>query len=492
MDTAYLGITFIKYFGIILSCFYIFGRALNCESFSAVKMVIACLTAAALALLMCLLQGLSILRFLILTLLCGLFMSLMTRTKLDLAVTATGLSAVISYLLFAVLSLILGLLFILADIPTDVRVYIAIFIIQLLLTPLPFQIRRFKRGFPFLKRPGAGWVGIFISGLIIVLYGLAGILYINKSSENIIAVVIGFIVLCAAGFVCWWRSGITRLYLDKVKEREIETLHKTIDGQMETMEEVVRSNAVLAQRLHRNDEKIKAMEKELLKLKSKILIGADMALGEDMAAILDQLEELKKEYALEAVQSKTLPATGVPSVDAMLSHMLDIAVADGIIFDLIVTGSIRQMVEDAVPKGRLETLIGDHVKDAIIAINKGDKGSKSILAHIGLVSGCYEFSAKDTGSEFEIDTLLELGIYPVTTHKDTGGSGWGFMTTFDTMRETKASLIITEFAPGTNHYTKKIAIRFDGKNEYIVESYRANSIKSKYERAGMIIRPIVC
>ena len=87
-----------------------------------------------------------------------------------------------------------------------------------------------------------------------------------------------------------------------------------------------------------------------------------------------------------------------------------------------------------------------------------------------------------------IPTLLKLGKEAITTHKDTGGSGIGFMTTFETMQECKASLIIEEKQPiSNNDYTKSITIRFDGKNEYIIKSYRADKIQEQKTEDRIII-----
>ena len=49
------------------------------------------------------------------------------------------------------------------------------------------------------------------------------------------------------------------------------------------------------------------------------------------------------------------------------------------------------------------------------------------------------------------------------------------MTTFETMKETGASLIIEEFQQNKDRfYTKSVTIKFDGKNQYKVISYRQN------------------
>lgn len=68
------------------------------------------------------------------------------------------------------------------------------------------------------------------------------------------------------------------------------------------------------------------------------------------------------------------------------------------------------------------------------------------------------------------------------------GSGIGFMTTFETLKECKASLIIEErHEVKDNDYTKAVIIRFDGKNEYKIRSFRANEIRKKGKDNRIII-----
>jgi len=66
----------------------------------------------------------------------------------------------------------------------------------------------------------------------------------------------------------------------------------------------------------------------------------------------------------------------------------------------------------------------------------------------------------------------------VTTHAESGGTGIGFMSTFEIMSDCRASLIISEKAPpGEGIYTKSVTVRFDRRYDYKVESYRAEQIK---------------
>lgn len=160
-------------------------------------------------------------------------------------------------------------------------------------------------------------------------------------------------------------------------------------------------------------------------------------------------------------------------------------------FNVQINGNIYFMINNLIPQGKLETLIGDHIKDAIIAINSSDNTYRNIMVMLGIINNCYEFRVYDSGIEFEIETMLNLGIKPITTHEEIGGTGIGFISTFETLKECKASLIIEERQkPSTNNYTKAIIIRFDRKNEYKICSYRANDIKSFNSGNRIIVEPI--
>jgi len=148
---------------------------------------------------------------------------------------------------------------------------------------------------------------------------------------------------------------------------------------------------------------------------------------------------------------------------------------------LEINGDINKIIKEFIPQNKLETLLGDHIKDAIIAINSSEETNKEILLEIGK----NEISIHDTGIEFEIDTLLKLGLEQITTHKATGGSGIGFMTTFETLKECKASLEIEEIKD--SKYTKAVKVVFDGLNEYRIKSYREEEIRKQDTEKRIII-----
>ena len=131
------------------------------------------------------------------------------------------------------------------------------------------------------------------------------------------------------------------------------------------------------------------------------------------------------------------------------------------------------MVNNAVSKEDLEILLADHIKNAIIAINHTQNINRTIMVKLGKIESIYGIKFYDSGAEFELETLDNLGNKPSTTHAEEGGTGMGFMNTFETLKKYKASLIIEEYnKPSKDNYTKVISINFDNKNEFKIKSYR--------------------
>jgi nitrogen fixation/metabolism regulation signal transduction histidine kinase len=141
---------------------------------------------------------------------------------------------------------------------------------------------------------------------------------------------------------------------------------------------------------------------------------------------------------------------------------------NGIDFSLQLKGNIYQMTNNYVTKEELSILLADHIKDAIIAINHTDTINKTIMVRLGKIDDNFGLYIYDSGVEFPKEVLENLGKKPITTYHNEGGTGMGFMNTFDTLNKHNASLIIESIGkPSNDNYTKVIKIIFDGKNDRI-------------------------
>lgn len=204
---------------------------------------------------------------------------------------------------------------------------------------------------------------------------------------------------------------------------------------------------------------------------------------------LDEIMQERKEMILKIQRKhKSLPSTEVERIDGILNYMLQKASDNDIQFDFIMVGSIKNIIEYAITKQRLETLLADLIENAMIAVSfNKDNTYKKILLTIGIVDDCYEINVQDSGIPFEVDTLLNLGLKKTTTHTDRGGNGIGYITIFKILNESDASLMISEQVPKNYSFSKSIKVRFDGKSEFIIKSYRAEIIKPSTKREDMVI-----
>lgn len=362
--------------------------------------------------------------------------------------------------------------------------FILTFIIETVILMIFFNIKRFKKGFAFLDNnvnsEYTNAIVINVSVVIILAYYVFGNYYGNLTKQLLIC----FIVLSIIMIIIVIKT-LTLYYKQKLLAKNIEDYKSEIalkDAQIKSLSDEKYKISKLNHEFYNRQKALIHKVEEITSMNTEIADELDLS---------KQINDLTKEYTDKAQEIKTLdklPTTGMVEIDDMFKYMQSECNSKKIQFNLKINGNIYHMINNKIPQSRLVTLIGDHLRDAIIAIDFSNNTFKSILAVLGENNGVYEFCVFDTGIEFKIDTLLNLGLKPATTHKDSGGTGIGFMTTFETMKETKASLIIDEMREMSNtDYTKSVTIRFDGKNEYRIKSYRSNEIKKKMKDNRIII-----
>lgn len=346
------------------------------------------------------------------------------------------------------------------------------------------NLKRIKNGLSFLKdqveNEYFALMFMEISANIIFTYCI----FVNSNDEfswNILAM---FFVLSIIMVIMIQRT-LALYYKQKLLAKNIEDYKSEIalkDAQIKSLSDEKYKISKLNHEFYNRQRALIHKVEEITSMNTEIADELDLS---------KQINDLTKEYTDKAQEIKTLdklPTTGIVEIDDMFKYMQSECDSKKIQFNLKINGNIYHMINNKIPQSRLVTLIGDHLRDAIIAIDFSNNTFKSILAVLGENNGVYEFCVFDTGIEFKIDTLLNLGLKPATTHKDSGGTGIGFMTTFETMKETKASLIIDEMREMSNtDYTKSVTIRFDGKNEYRIKSYRSDEIKKKMKDNRIII-----
>ena len=471
--------------------FIVFSKIINYEKLNIYKSIIF--------IIICIIEGvlytilipnmIPLIRILIVYSLHSLFISKLSKNNLQYTTICTFISLTITYLIYIISTLISS--FILKiTFPqiqsNNILILIVTMIVSNLILYQVFKIKKFKNGIAFLqsekKINNISVIGFFFIGTTIVIYSILG----NYRGYMFNTYLFTGILIEAICMFVWIRRKITKYYKQKLKEKTIEELENEIKQKDQEISKILKENQDIATINHKYSNRIKSLEEISAQILSKpeIIEKMKVEFGTDFGDIQKQINKISEEYSKEMQENikheKQLVKTGIFGIDNILEYMKKEAEKSKIKFELKINANIKYMIENIIDQSKLETLLGDHIKDAIIAINHSNNTYRSILTIIAIIEDCYEICIYDTGIEFEIETLLNLGTKPITTHKETGGSGIGFMTTFETLKETKASLIIEEKHEMNNtDYTKAVRIRFDGKNEYRISSYRAEKIKKQ-------------
>lgn len=427
----------------------------------------------------------SLLSTIIMCILYGTILGIISKNKIGYSVVTSMISYAICAIFQVISVLIVFLPYKVINIENEYFNLTSILIIEFLLLYVFFKIKRFKNGFDFLcKRLDNDFADIIILNIsitVIITVCLLGT--ILEEIENIRKNMLTAFIILAVSTILLIQKTLVVYYKQKLQKETLKNYEIELDAKEKEIVKLKNEKYNISKTTHEFYNRQKALE--------LMVKNINIEAGEEIA-VLDRIESLTQEYSeklKKVTKLSEIQLTNIPEIDDMFKYMQSECYKNNIEFKLKIMVDIYYLVNNIIPKSKFETLLGDHIRDAIIAITSSKNKNREILVIIGRKDKNYELCIYDTGIEFEIETLLKLGLEPVTTHKDTGGSGIGFITTFETLKECKASLIIEEKqSMSDSGYTKDIIIRFDGKNEYIIKSYRANKIKDMNIDRKIIIK----
>ena len=395
----------------------------------------------------------------------------LTKNGIGYAIVINIFTLSVNYCLYAIAIIGDFILYSIFEIPNDYVNFLIIAIIYFINVSIILKIKKIKYGITFLKeKRNDNFFDILILNIsMIILFSFLSLvnLDIQIKRNTFIAVIIFAIIM----FITIQKS-LQLYYKQKLQQKELEETKEELEKAKKEITELEQENLNFSKKSHSIAHKQKALEYKL----DQLLLNNEIAEELD---IKDRIKEISKQIQNEDTTIE-LTKTNIEEIDDMLRYMQSECEKNKINFELQINGNIHHMVNKFIAKENLEILLADHIKNAIIAINYSENINRSILVKLGLIDGFYSIYIYDTGIEFEIKTLLNLGQVPSTTHADNGGTGMGFMNTFDTLNKYKASIIINEYGkPSKDNYTKYMAIKFDNKNEYKITSYRSKEIEQQ-------------
>lgn len=483
--------TVIKYCSILLCCFYLYLKLLHIDS--SINIWIKYLV-----FLLLVLPGIYFLRiyvqpFSIFIIVASFtfFVGIVIKSPINLLMTTSVVSFGIAYFTFFFTSFLISFsIFIISFFIKGFHLsnplyFICIGIIQFVIATIPFKLKRLKNGMPFLQEHGSSEIGAYISITVLLAASFLGM---NGNTELVYIIPYFFVVVCGLVILFWWRSRLSAKYIDTVKAKELETLRSSVQEKENTIEYLKSNNATLSKIIHKDNKLIPAMEYAVRELLLSIENTTDHESNTIQAKqLLAQLESVSKERSgiLKSYESdnKQLPKSSVPSIDTVLSYMFQKARMQQVDLDLSLSGSVKYLIKTIISESDLNTLLADLIDNAIVATKKSTR--KSIVVHIGICNDFYVVDVFDTGEPFSLDTMLNAGLRPATTHEAEGGSGIGLMTTFELLKKYHASFVIEDFL-NDNLFTKKVSICFDQLGQYRIKSIQANQIRQHTNRSDIV------
>lgn len=364
-------------------------------------------------------------------------------------------------------------------------------IIQYILTYYTFNSKRVSGGISKLIQKNGTSLGINIS-ILLVLCILSNVLFPKDISNHSTLVCCILIIIFPILLLYYWRHRITQTYLENMRRLEILNYENTITDKDKHIKELEDNNAYLGRIIHKYRKIIPAMEMSVMELLQNNE-GLDATeLKQKAESLQIQLDEIHAErdsmfdnYQKQAIASTQ---TGLHTVDAMLALMEKRAKQDWIRYKMQITPDIKELSLNSIKETDLLHLLGDLIENAIHAVNATD--TKDILIHLGKLNNCLLLEVSDSGIAFDIQTYQYFGNEAYTTHTEDGGTGTGLLDVWSIKKKYKASLYIYEYETYSNNiYTKKISFLFDGKNHFLLKTYRDKEIKNFLIRGDLHVFP---
>lgn len=485
--------TFIKFLGINLCIYYTYIKIANfygsklLNKFNTIIVFIICIN---ISFLQAFFQNnfSTLFRILIMYFIYSLILGKLTQKKLSYSSIITILSISISYIVNSTSAFFTAIILaIFKEINYTNPIYTIIIIgIDFIILKKLFLIKRFKNGFPFLTNNNKNEIIDIIVFPINIIIIFMYFLLENHNNLTLQNVTITFFLFALfmiptiqKTFILYQKQKLLNKTLKEYETELAETKTK-LETALQEKHNLVKSN----HEFYHRQEALKQKLNNLLQSNNNEFLSET---SKEYSDILDRINTLSEEYTSQIKTRPLLPKTNITELDDMFSYFQYECEKYDIDLILKINADISHMIETAIPKNKLETLIGDLLRNAIIAINHNNNSNKSIMAILGIKDNCYEFCVHDSGIEFEISTLLKLGNEPASTHLEDGGTGIGFITTFETLNYCNASLIINENISNSNIYTKSIVVKFDNSNKYIINSYRSEEISNLNKTRNNII-----
>jgi len=357
---------------------------------------------------------------------------------------------------------------------------ITVFLVHNLWGESLLNLKRFKKGMPFLLNSTN-----FVNNATIICLLLISFL-INKPFKNATWKYQVFfpiaIIFFTISLIHWWQAQITKSYKQRLVMRELDSLRVEVEEKDKEISRLKAQNEELGRLIHHDNKRIPAMENAVCEY-----LVSDF---NDINAAKERANALRLEIeSLSRNRSNTLKEiyaqkshhynTGICELDTLLNYMAKRAADDKIELNVHNTVNLTDYIPKCISIDDLTHMLSDLLENALIATNLAD--TKAIQLQFYVSGKDFIVEVADSGIPFEAKSIANFGLSRLTTHEDTGGSGIGLMDIRKIKETYGVTLHIEEYEMPTP-FTKKISLVFNHKNIYSVRTFRVEEISTLSKR----------
>ena len=277
-------------------------------------------------------------------------------------------------------------------VPKGVFGYLPCEVITIFLCVILINIKRFRNGFQFFQKDNNLGLGLIISAIVMILKCMN----LRDNQEVDYMHIIFFVggISSAFGLYLWIRRSITSHYRERLQLKSEEHYKEVLEVRDKEIEKLNQSNEYLAKIVHRDNH-----------LMNSLNAFIDLYLSSDdkeyINGLLRDIQTLAKErselLAKEQLESKILPSTGNLLIDGAVNDLYIKASAHGIDFNLAVSATVDVVIGKYISQTDLQTLLSDHIKDAIIAVENREEAGGKILVNLSMQNENYCIEIYDSG-----------------------------------------------------------------------------------------------
>lgn len=346
-------------------------------------------------------------------------------------------------------------------------------LVMWLFSILMFQPKRFKNGLHFSADKTLSCYGFFLSFCVFFCIITISTPTLKNSTTHMESTfIIFFTFVLFFLLLMWWKQELKNSYLKQLRHRDFLRLEEELRDCHNTISILKEENQNMAHLIHRDNKQVASLALAVETYLSSTCNSPEESrqLGNQLTAELQKDLQMRQDFISKLTSTSLVSPTGILSIDCLLNYMLHKCDTWGITLKYSFPENIQDFIDIIIAEQDLVTILADLLENALIATRYAN--GSDISLEVGRKDDVFFLCVHDSGIPFTKEVLLDLGKTQHTTHRDSGGSGIGLVSTYERLQKYHASFVIDECPDREVPYCKSVWIYFDGKSEYRLHTKR--------------------